>query len=99
SATYRNTFSRVRKAHDLRRLHKSMVIAVGCGGAAAFLEDLARSGVRFFVLLDPDVIEESNLATQQTYRKDIGQPKVAVIKERLVDINPFAQVTVIQKRL
>jgi proteasome lid subunit RPN8/RPN11 len=99
SPLYERTFARVRKSYDLWRLHRSMVIAVGSGGAASFLEDLARAGVGFFLLIDPDVVNESNLPTQQCYRKDLGRPKVAVVKERILDINPFASVTSIQDSL
>lgn len=69
------TFRRVRGAYDLDRLARSRIIAVGTGGAAGFIEDLARAGVGQFVLVDPDVVSETNLATQQVYRRDIGRPK------------------------
>jgi proteasome lid subunit RPN8/RPN11 len=81
------TFARVRDAYDLARLERSRIIAVGCGGAASFVEDLARAGVGEFVLIDPDVVAESNLATQQVYRSELGLPKVDVLAERLRDIN------------
>lgn len=99
SIGYQKTFARVRESYDLKRLHHSMIIAVGCGGASSFLEDLARGGVRFFVLIDPDVVEDANLATQQCYRKDIGLAKVEAIKQRILDINPLAVVTAIQQPL
>ena len=86
------TFDRVKKAYDLPRLAKSRVIVIGAGGAAAWVEDLARAGVGQFVLIDPDTVAEPNLATQQTYRKDIGRPKVDCIAERIRDINPKAKV-------
>lgn len=90
SPLYKKTFARVRESYDLTRLHHSMAIVIGCGGAASFVEDLCRAGVRFFVLVDPDVVTESNIATQQCYLKDIGRPKVQVLKERLLQINPLA---------
>ncbi len=95
----RDTLCRVRNAYDLGRLASSRVIAVGTGGAAQFIEDLARAGVGEFVLIDPDVVAETNLATQQTYRRDIGRPKVECLKERIVDVNPNARVEVRQQRL
>jgi len=85
-------FERVRSAYDLDRLERSRVIAVGCGGAASFIEDLARTGVGEFVLVDPDIVSETNLATQQTYRSDIGRPKVDCLANRIRDINPYALV-------
>ena len=82
------TFDRVADAYDLRRLGASRIVAIGCGGAAAFLEQMARAGVGEFVLVDPDVVEEPNLATQQAYRRDLGRPKVEALADRLLDINP-----------
>lgn len=94
-----DTFARVRGAYDLELMAKTRIIAVGAGGAAEWLESMARAGVGQFVLIDPDVVSETNLATQQTYRKDIGRPKVECITERIRDINPGAIVALEQKIL
>lgn len=85
------TFARVRDAYDLPAMHASRILAVGAGGAAAWLEELARAGLGQFVMIDPDVVMEPNLATQQVYRRDIGRPKVDCIAERIRDINPKAR--------
>lgn len=92
-------FTRVRSAYDLDRLQRSRVIAVGCGGSAEFVENLARAGVGEFVLCDPDVVSESNVATQQAYGRDVGRPKVDCLAERIGDINPLATVMPIQASL
>ena len=92
SAVATLTFERVRGAYDLDRLANCRVIYVGCGGAASFAEDLARAGVGEHVLIDPDIVSESNLATQQAYRRDLGRPKVDCIAERISDINPNAAI-------
>jgi len=96
---YQKTFARVRESYDLSRLHHSMAIIIGCGGAASFVEDLCRAGVRFFILIDPDVVSESNIATQQCYLNDIGRPKVQALKKRLLQINPLAVITAFAKPL
>jgi proteasome lid subunit RPN8/RPN11 len=93
------TFCRVQDAYDLARLAAARVIVVGTGGAAQFLEDLARTGVGEFLLVDPDTVSETNLATQQTYRRDIGRPKVDCLRERILDINPNALVQTHQRNL
>jgi hypothetical protein len=93
------TFDRVRDAYDLPMMATSRIIAVGAGGAAEWLEQLARAGVGQFVLIDPDTVSETNLATQQVYRRDIGRPKVDCIAERILDINPQAIVRPIRKLL
>jgi hypothetical protein len=83
-------FARVRGAYDLDRLQRTRLVAVGCGGAAEFIELMARAGVGSFVLIDPDTVSEPNLATQQVYRRDLGRPKVECLSERIKDINPHA---------
>jgi hypothetical protein len=95
----KNTFERVRDAYDLNLMQKSRVIAVGAGGAASWLEELARTGLGQFVLIDPDTVSETNLATQQTYRHDIGRAKVDCIADRIRDINPSAIVRALNKSL
>jgi proteasome lid subunit RPN8/RPN11 len=92
ASTFQNLemFRRVGSAYDLDRLEHSRVLAVGCGGSASFIEDLARAGVGEFVLIDPDVVGITNLATQQTYRSDLGRPKVECLAERIRNINPLA---------
>lgn len=91
------TYERVVDAYSLDVLNKSRIIAVGTGGAASFLEELARTSIGQFILIDPDVISETNLATQQTYRRDINRAKVDCIAERIIDINPNASVLPLHK--
>lgn len=93
------TFARVEEAYDLERMRSTRIVAVGAGGAASWLEEHARAGGEQFVLIDPDIVSETNLATQQVYRRDIGRPKVDCIGERIRDINPLARVVSIQKIL
>lgn len=93
------TFDRVKNAYDLELMNETRIIAVGAGGAAEWLEQMARAGTGQFVLIDPDTVSPTNLATQQTYRRDIGRAKVNCIAERILDINPCAKVIVVQKRL
>lgn len=92
-------FERVRSAYDLDRLEASRVIAVGCGGSASFIEDLARMGVGEFVLIDPDVVTESNIGTQQTYRHDLGRPKVDCIAARISAVSPLSAVAAYRGRI
>ena len=93
------TFARVQDAYDLPLMRESRIVAVGAGGAAEYIESLARAGVGQFVLIDPDVVSLTNLATQQTYRSDVGRFKVEVLAERLRDINPNAEVVTLNARL
>lgn len=92
-------FDRVEDAYDLSRMACSRIVAIGVGGAASFLEDLGRCGVGEFVLIDPDVVTEANIGTQQVYRKDVGRPKVSALAERLGDINPRARIEAVTASL
>lgn len=99
STSTAETFRRVRDAYDLERMAASSVVYVGVGGAATFAEELARAGVGRHVLIDPDIVSETNLATQQVYRRDLGRPKVECVAERIRDINPLAEVVPLQVAL
>src|SRR2546425_439610 len=77
----------------------SRLIYIGAGGAASVIEDLRRAGVGQHVLIEPDGGSEANLATQQTYRRDLGRSKVECIAERIKDINPDAVVLALDKSL
>lgn len=79
----------------LERLKNSRVAVFGVGGVGSFtVEALARSGLGSFVLVDRDVVELSNLNRQlHATRQTIGRPKVDLMKERILSINPSAQVT------
>ena len=65
----------------------------GVGGTA--LEALARTGFKHFVLVDMDKVDASNLNRQILYTsKDIGKNKVDAAKERILSINPEAEIQV-----
>ena len=84
---------------NFQKLNHSKVMIFGVGGVGGYVvEALARSGVGSFVLIDNDVVEESNINRQiiATY-KTIGQAKVDVMKERILSINPDAKVEAIKK--
>ena len=76
-------------------LRKSRVAVFGIGGVGGFAaEALARSGVGALDLIDYDTVDETNLNRQIiATRPDIGRPKVDVMKERILSINPDAVVT------
>lgn len=79
----------------LQKLADSKIAIFGIGGVGTYVvEGLARSGVGKFVLIDDDCICLTNINRQlHATTKTIGKPKVEVMKERILDINPQAQVT------
>ena len=77
------------------RLAGSRVAIFGIGGVGGFVcEARVRSGVGSFALIDNEIVSLTNLNRQIiATRKTIGRDKVEVMKERILDINPEAQVT------
>jgi hypothetical protein len=68
-----------------RRLGDVTAGIVGVGGLGSLVaEQLARLGVTEFVLVDPDIVEESNLSRLVgAYDHHVGRPKVTAIREHL----------------
>lgn len=80
------------------KLSKARVIIFGVGGVGGYaFEALARSGVENIAIVDSDTVSESNLNRQIiATRANIGRPKVEVARERALDINPEAKITLYQ---
>jgi tRNA A37 threonylcarbamoyladenosine dehydratase len=83
----------------LAQLATKRVAVFGVGGVGSFaVEGLVRCGVGKLVLVDDDCICLTNLNRQlHATTKTIGMPKVEVMRDRVLEINPDAQVTVHQK--
>ena len=81
---------------NLNKLKNSKIAIFGIGGVGTFaVEGLARSGVENFVLVDDDDICLTNINRQiHALRSTVGKPKVELMKERIMDINPKAKVDV-----
>jgi bacteriocin biosynthesis cyclodehydratase domain-containing protein len=67
------------------RLRAATVLVLGCGGLGCWTAAaLACAGIGRFVLVDPDVVELSNLNRQVLYgESDLGRPKVDAAADRL----------------
>jgi len=78
----------------LDRLKNSKVAIFGIGGVGSFAaEGLARSGVGNFVLIDDDSICLTNINRQiHALTQTVGESKVEAMKERIISINPQANV-------
>lgn len=78
----------------MARLHRAKVLVFGIGGVGAFVvEALARSGVGHLTLVDHDTVSLSNLNRQLiATHETVGRRKVDVMKERILSINPAAEV-------
>ena len=78
----------------VQKLEKVKVAIFGIGGVGSFVvEGLTRAGVGNLVLIDPDNISITNLNRQiHATHSTIGKSKVEVMKQRVLDINPDANV-------
>ena len=87
-------------ADAMDRLAAVRVIVFGVGGVGSWCaEGLVRSGVTHLTLVDADCVAPSNINRQRMATvSTVGRPKVDVLKELLLDINPSAEITAIQAR-
>ena len=81
-------------AEGMDRLRNARVILFGVGGVGSWCaEALIRTGLTHLTLVDGDVVQPSNVNRQlPATRETIGRPKVEVLKERLLTINPEAEI-------
>ncbi|MBQ2666155.1 tRNA threonylcarbamoyladenosine dehydratase [Methanobrevibacter sp.] len=80
----------------MEKLNDAKVAIFGLGGVGSFVcEGLARSGIGNFILVDYDRIDESNINRQLIATVNtVGKYKVDLMKERILEINPEANVEV-----
>ena len=81
----------------LKRLQKAHVLVAGCGAVGGFaIEALARAGIGHMTIVDNDVVSPSNINRQLVaLHSTLGQKKVRVAQQRLLDIAPDIQVDMI----
>ncbi len=84
---------------NIFKLKKSKVAVFGIGGVGSYVvEGLVRVGVGNIVLIDDDIISKSNINRQiHALYSSIGRPKVEIMKERVLDINPEINLDAYQK--
>ena len=83
---------------QLDLLWRSHVMVFGLGGVGSYAaEALCRAGVGRLTLIDADTVAVSNLNRQlPALCSTVGKPKAQVVRERLLDIAPDAQIEAIQ---
>ena len=82
----------------LQRIGALRVILVGVGGVGSWCaESLVRSGVRRLTLVDSDRVSITNVNRQMPATvPTVGRVKVEVVRERLLSINPDAEICAVQ---
>ncbi len=89
------------KPEGLQNLKNANVLVVGLGGVGSFAaEFLARAGVGSLTIVDGDVVDITNVNRQlPALHSTEGMPKVHVVGDRLMDINPELNLTRVQEFL
>lgn len=78
--------SRISSIVDTNKMAKAHVVVAGLGGAMSICEALVRCGVGSITAIDPDTVDETNLARQGHSR--VGEKKVRAAETRFREINP-----------
>lgn len=83
----------------IEKLKNAKVAIFGVGGVGSYVvEALVRAGIGKFILVDNDTVDLTNLNRQIiATRKTIGMSKVEICKERILEINPEAEVEIYQE--
>ena len=83
----------------LQRAAEKRVIVFGVGGVGSWCaEMLIRSGIGHLTLVDSDRVSITNVNRQlMATTKTVGMVKVEVLKDRLLEINPNAEITALQR--
>ena len=86
-------------AEAMDRIAEKRVIVFGVGGVGSWCaESLVRSGIRHLTIVDSDSVCASNINRQlMATTETIGRVKVDVLKDRLLTINPAAEITAIHE--
>ena len=81
-------------------LESARVGIAGAGGLGSNCAmHLVRAGVKHLIVVDFDVVNESNLNRQFFFRDQLGQKKVEALKENLLRIDPDADIRAVDMRL
>ena len=83
----------------MSRIAEKRVVIFGVGGVGSWCaESLVRSGIRKLTIVDSDCVSVTNINRQlMATTKTVGQVKVDALKERLLTINPSAEITALQQ--
>jgi tRNA A37 threonylcarbamoyladenosine dehydratase len=84
-------------AETMEALRTKRVIIFGVGGVGSYAaEALIRTGLTHLTIVDGDTVQPSNINRQlPATRATLGMPKVEALKQRLLSINPEAEIEAI----
>lgn len=84
---------------NLKVLSNKTILVLGIGGVGGYVvESLVRSGIKNIIIVDNDIVDETNINRQIiALDSTIGKKKVDVLKNRIKDINKDCKVITIDK--
>lgn len=84
----------------LEILSQSHIAVIGIGGVGSFAaEAVVRAGVGAVTLVDGECVDVTNINRQiHATQRTVGMPKVDVMRERLVSINPACRIQALRMR-
>ncbi|MBS7814197.1 tRNA threonylcarbamoyladenosine dehydratase [Wohlfahrtiimonas chitiniclastica] len=88
---------RLYQTDAMAQLAQCHVVVIGVGGVGSWcVEALARSGIGHLTLIDLDVVAESNINRQlPAMSSTLGESKIGVMADRILEINRNCNVTLI----
>lgn len=93
-----NLFSRNSGLLESSVMMDKTAVLIGVGSVGSFVAmELARSGVGHFVLCDTDTLEVHNICRHQCGFDDLGRYKVDAVRDKILNINPLAEVVTFRK--
>lgn len=102
AALFISMFTNLDKGIDLfKRMHDAKILILGVGAIGCIVaSSLIRNGVQNLTLIDADKVEFSNIQRQPLYDiQDIGKYKVEVARQKLLRINPKANINILTQTI
>jgi len=87
--------------NQINKIQNLNILVIGIGGVGGHaVTAMARCGIQNFIIADYDVVDISNINRQIiAYNSTIGQRKVDVMENMLLDINPDCNIVKIDYKL
>ena len=86
---YQSIFSRNKGILETDVMAKKRAVILGCGSVGSLVAmELARAGVGYFLIADPDIVEYHNICRHQCGIEDVGDLKINALERKLKNINP-----------
>jgi len=90
---YQNIFSRNKGILESGVMSRKKAIILGCGSVGSLVAlELARAGVKHFLLCDADIVEYHNICRHQCGLEDVGDLKINALARKIRNINPQVEI-------